>query len=70
MFPPCPARKHILDYFISNYTVSSIAEYPGMSLDALWTTPLYALVSAILAANTTLLDLILAHKPDFMVNIN
>ena len=41
-----------------------------MSSDALWTTPLYAPVSAILVANTTLLDQILAHKPDFMVNIN
>jgi len=64
------AKKAYLDLFVSNYTAVNPFEYPGVSSNTLWTEPLYVPVATIMEHNETLLKEILAHKPDFMVNIN
>ena len=57
------------DYFISNYTASYV-EDPGLSSDALWTTPIFLPAAELLAGNEDLLMAAYEMNATLVTNIN
>ena len=57
------------DYFVSNYTANYI-EDPGLSSNALWTTPIYLPAAELLASNEDLLMAAYEMNATLVTDIN
>lgn len=57
------------DYFVANYTPSYV-EDPGLSSDALWTSPIFLPAAQLLASNPELLDAVYQTNSTLVYSLN